>query len=110
MKKYNRILAIGSIIAGLSIAVISCDKSISEPQRVGYTPVSVDEKAGTWKTYVLTAPTDVTLAAPKATASAEYQAELTDLKAKSASLTQDAAGSCGLLGNGSCLSLERNCP
>ncbi|MVM31901.1 phosphatase PAP2 family protein [Spirosoma sp. HMF4905] len=88
MKKYNRILAIGSIVTSLSIAFVSCDKSISEPQRVGYAPASVDEKAGTWKTYVLTAPTDVTVATPSATSSTDYQAELTDLKSKSASLTQ----------------------
>ncbi|GAB4011363.1 hypothetical protein GCM10028808_24700 [Spirosoma migulaei] len=89
MKKYNRILALGSIVAGLTVALVSCDKSISEPQRVGYTPASVDDKAGTWKTYVLTAPTDVTVAIPASTSSAAYQAELTDLKSKSASLTQD---------------------
>ena len=89
MKKQNQLLAIVSLIAGLSIGLISCDKSITEPQRVGYTPASVDDKAGTWKTYVLTAPTDVTLTAPMATSSAEYQAELADLKSKSASLSQE---------------------
>ncbi|GAB3950734.1 hypothetical protein GCM10028805_29370 [Spirosoma harenae] len=89
MKTYNRIVLIGSLVVGLSAAFISCDKSISEPQRVGYTPASVDEKAGTWKTYVLTAPTDVTVATPTTTASSQYVAELADLKAKSASLTQE---------------------
>lgn len=89
MKKYNRILAMVSLVAGLSVAFISCDKTISEPQRVGYVPTSIDDKAGTWKTYVLTAPTDVTVAAPATTSSAAYQAELTDLKSKSANLTQD---------------------
>ena len=88
MKKHNRILVAGCLIAGLSTAFLSCDKSITEPQRVGYAPASVDDKAGTWKTYVLTAPTDVTVATPTASTSAEYLAELTDLKAKSASLTQ----------------------
>jgi membrane-associated phospholipid phosphatase len=89
MKKYSQLLTIASLSAVLSVALISCDKSISEPQRVGYTPGSLDEKAGTWKTYVLTAPNDVTLAAPASTASATYQAELTDLKSKSASLSQE---------------------
>ncbi|WP_080058608.1 phosphatase PAP2 family protein [Spirosoma aerolatum] len=89
MKNAYKLMAIGSLAAGLSVSIISCDKSISEPQRVGYTPANADEKAGSWKTYVLTAPTDVTVAAPKATSSAAYQAELTDLKSKSASLTQE---------------------
>ncbi|GAB2603055.1 vanadium-dependent haloperoxidase [Spirosoma areae] len=89
MKKYSHFLIIGGVVAGLSGALLSCDKSISEPQRVGYTPASVDDKAGTWKTYVLTAPTDVTLASPTSTSSAEYQAELAELKSKSASLTQE---------------------
>ena len=89
MKKYSKLVAISCAMIGLSIAIISCDKNISEPQVAGYTPASVDEKAGTWKTYVLTAPTDVTLATPTSTTSAAYVAELTDLKAKSSSLTQD---------------------
>ena len=74
---------------GLSAAIISCDKSITEPQRVGYAPASVDEKAGAWRTYILTAPTDVTVATPTAVTSADYLAEVADLKTKSASLTQE---------------------
>ena len=89
MKKLSQLLIISGFSAVLSATVVSCDKSITEPQRVAYTPASVDDKAGTWKTYILTAPTDVTLAAPTAVTSAEYQAELTDLKSKSASLTQE---------------------
>ena len=89
MKKQNHILTVFSVVAGLAVALLSCDKSITEPQRVGYTPASVDDKAGTWKTYILSAPTDVTVAAPTASTSADYLTELADLKAKSASLTQD---------------------
>lgn len=92
MKKYTRvihILAICSALAGSSAALISCDKTITEPLRVGYTPANVDEKAGSWKTYILTSPTDVTVATPSLTSSTDYQAELADLKAKSASLTTE---------------------
>ena len=85
MKNFHKIL----IASTLSLTVWACDKTIDEPQRVGYTPTSVDEKAGTWKTYVLTAPTDVTIATPSSTSSAEYQAELTDLKSRSANLSLD---------------------
>ena len=83
----RNILIISVSVLSIASGLVSCDKRIEEPQRAGYSPASVDEKAGTWKTYVLTAPTDVTLAAPAALTSAEYQAELTDLKSKSASLT-----------------------
>ncbi|MBD2702131.1 phosphatase PAP2 family protein [Spirosoma sp. BT702] len=88
MKRYKKLLVIGGAITVLASSLISCDKTISETQRVGYTPTSVDEKAGTWKTYVLTSPNDVTVATPATTSSAEYQADLADLKSKSASLTQ----------------------
>ena len=89
MKKYAQLLTMGSLLTGLSVAFVSCDKSISEPQLAGYAPANLDEKAGTWKTYVLTSPNDVTVAAPVTTASSTYQTELTDLKAKSANLTQE---------------------
>ena len=90
MKPIIRTLLIAGIsVLGISSVLTSCDKTIDEPQRVSYTPADVDAKAGTWKPYVLTAPTDVTLTAPAATNSAVYQAELTDLKSKSASLSRD---------------------
>lgn len=79
----------GSLLAGLSVAFVSCDKSISEPQLASYAPANLDEKAGTWKTYVLTSPSDVSIAAPATTTSSAYQTELADLKAKSANLTQE---------------------
>ncbi|MGF7215341.1 hypothetical protein GGR92_001481 [Spirosoma lacussanchae] len=89
MKSSTRILLIAGLsVLGLSSVLTSCDKTIEEPQRVAYTPADVDAKAGSWKTYILTAPTDVTVAAPASTSSAAYLAELNDLKTKSASLTR----------------------
>lgn len=73
----------------LSLVLLACDKTIDEPQRFGYMPASLDEKAGMWKTYVLTSPNDVTLAAPAAVTSADYQAELNSLKTLSGSLNAD---------------------
>lgn len=87
MKNLHKVL-IASFI-GLVFAVSSCDKTIDEPQRAGYLPTSLDDKAGTWKTYVLTSPTEVTIASPASTTSAAYVAELTDLKSKAANLTGD---------------------
>ena len=90
MKAIIRTLIIASVsVLGVSSVLTSCDKTIDEPQRVSYTPADIDANAGTWKTYVLTAPTDVTLAAPTATNSTEDQAELTDLKSKSAPLSRE---------------------
>lgn len=90
MKRILRNISILSLsVFGFSVVLTSCDKTIDEPQRVGYAPANVDEKAGTWKTYILTAPTDVTVATPTSVTSTDYQAELTDLKSKSASLTRE---------------------
>ncbi|QJW91231.1 phosphatase PAP2 family protein [Spirosoma taeanense] len=90
MQPIIRNIFIGCLsVLGVSALLISCDKTISEPQRVGYTPADVDAKAGSWKTYVLSSPTEVTLAAPMATTSVEYQAELSDLKAKSSTLSRE---------------------
>jgi membrane-associated phospholipid phosphatase len=77
-----------TLIALATLGVIACDKTVEEPLRAAYSPASLDEKAGTWKTYSLTAPTEATVAVPSATNSAAYMAELTDLKSKAANLTQ----------------------
>lgn len=76
-------------VVGLGALLNSCSKTIDQVERTSYMPADLDNKAGTWKTYVLTAPTDVTVAAPAATASATYQAELSELKSTSAALTRD---------------------
>jgi PAP2 superfamily len=85
MKSVHKLLFL--VLALLAITVVSCDKTIEEPQRVGYVPASVDEKAGSWKTYILTNPGEVTLATPASVSSAAYLAELTDLKSKAANLS-----------------------
>jgi len=56
MKKYLPYLKYSGITLAILVGVFACDKTIEEPQRVGYTPASVDEKAGTWKTYLLASP------------------------------------------------------
>lgn len=93
MKNYTRILAAGSLIAGLSVTFIACDKTTDEPAKLAYAPTNVDEQAGTWKTYVLTTPAEVALVEPKAVNSADYRAELVNLKQKATNLSgsqQDA--------------------
>lgn len=93
MKKQSHFIARCAILIGLSAGLNACSKTIDEPQLSAYAPTNVDEKAGTWKTYVLTAPTDVTVAAPAAISSADYLAEVASLKQKAANLNsaqQDA--------------------
>ncbi|MFD1141366.1 phosphatase PAP2 family protein [Larkinella insperata] len=76
---------------GLSLVALlgACDKTIDEPQRDSYTPISTDEKAGTWKTYLLSSSSEIAVAEPKAVSSPEYIAELASLKQQSASLTKE---------------------
>ncbi|RYF55167.1 MAG: PA-phosphatase, partial [Cytophagaceae bacterium] len=90
MKRFFASILTGSLgLLSLSAVLVSCDKTIDEAQPLAYTPASVDEHAGTWKTYVLTSPADVTLAAPTATTSSAYQAELSSLKEQSTALSAE---------------------
>ena len=82
------ILFAGLTVAGIASVLTSCDMTITDPARPAYTPVDVDANAGTWKTYVLTGPTAVTVAQPTATTSAAYQTELTNLKNASTNLSE----------------------
>lgn len=66
----------------VGLAVSSCDKTITEPVKEAYIPTKLDEKAGNWKTYVLTSPNDVVVAAPKPTNDVAYLKELDSLKNK----------------------------
>lgn len=75
------------LFVGLALWVSSCDKTISEPSMEAYTPISLDEKAGTWKTYVLPKADDISVEIPKETSSAAYQSEVTSLKSTLAGLT-----------------------
>ena len=90
MKKSTFLPPYRTLLAGLlALTTFSCDKTIHEPVVPAYVPTNADANAGTWKTYVLTSPTEVNVAAPSATTSAEYQAELNSLKQQSASLTPE---------------------
>ncbi|MGV3559077.1 phosphatase PAP2 family protein [Larkinella arboricola] len=84
----NQIKRAGWVL-GLATLLVACDKTIDEPQRDSYVPVSTDEKAGTWKTYQLSSATEIPVAEPKAVSSPEYIAELASLKKQSASLTKE---------------------
>lgn len=89
MKPYSTIIKYSTALLTLAVIVVACNKDIEEPQRVGYTPVAVDEKAGTWKTYVLASSDEIEVAAPLAVTSSEYTAELSALKGLASNLSQE---------------------
>jgi PAP2 superfamily len=70
-------------------ATNACDKTIEVAELDAYTPTSLDESGGTWKPLLVVSGTDITVAAPTATTSAEYKAELTALKTTLSSVTAD---------------------
>ena len=71
------------------LAVFACNKTIEEPTKDAYIAADLDLKAGTWKTMILAAPTDVTIADPKDISSTEYKAEVDKLKTTIAALTSE---------------------
>ena len=76
-------------MVALLFVLNACNKSIENPAIDAYTPASLDENGGTWKTYVLNSVADVTVATPKATNSPEYQAEIAELKTLHTNLTDE---------------------
>ena len=87
-------------LLGLTGLLISCDKTITEPTFSAYTPASLDEKAGTWKPYILTTANEVVVPAPSAVSSPEYVAELAALKTLSNNLTQEQTNAVAYWGAG----------
>ncbi len=75
-KIYKTIFILSLLGAG------GCDKTITEPFKAAYIPTKLDEKAGTWKTYILANSAEVAVAAPKAATDATYLKELDSLKNK----------------------------
>lgn len=82
-----------TILAVIATIVItsSCNKDV-----VGRTdgapalnPARLDTNAGSWKPILLTAPADVTVAAPIATTTPDYIAQVNEIKAFQANITED---------------------
>lgn len=73
-----------AILAVLSTLIyVSCSKSISgrTDNTAALTPVKTDIDAGTWKTILLTSPTEFAVPAPVATSTPDYIAQLNEVKA-----------------------------
>ncbi len=98
MKKINIFL----IIITISFtAFYACKKEIIEPTLDAYVPSIIETNAGIWKTYILTNPTDISVAEAKDVASAEYKAEVVKLKAIVAAITAEQKMAIAYWGAGS---------
>jgi hypothetical protein len=86
MKKLFIYLAIGGMISSLSCSKSISDRNLSFP---ALSPSKTDANAGTWKTILLTAPTDITVAAPIATNTPDYIAQINEIKDYQSSLSKD---------------------
>ncbi len=66
------------LIAGLFI--LSCDKDVQNPFVEPYAATSLDDKAGTWKPYILANVNDIVVPEPKPVTDPAYLKELDSLK------------------------------
>ncbi len=89
MNKYSVLYIKIAFIALVIVSIHACNKTIDSPELDAYTPLSIDINGGTWKPMLVSTGTDVAIAAPTATTSAEYQAELTALKTAISGATTD---------------------
>lgn len=79
------------IIAGSVLFFLSCSKSITERTEnlPALNPSNLDLNAGTWKPVLLTAPDEFPVAAPLATNTPDYIAQLSEIKSWQADVTPE---------------------
>lgn len=89
MKKIFLIIAIAA--SGITLFISSCSKDVAgkTDNAAALKPAKLDLNAGTWKPVLLTAPTDITVAAPAATGTPDYIAQVNEIKSFQANLTED---------------------
>lgn len=76
-------------IFGISLLMISCSKEITDISNdfPALQPASLDLNAGTWKPVLLTGPTEFPVAAPIATSTPDYIAQVNEIKSFQANIT-----------------------
>lgn len=77
------------LLLAFSLVISSCNKELEDPLREAYIPTKLDEKGGTWKTYILASAEEFPVAEPKAAGSAEYQSEVAKLKTSISTITPE---------------------
>ena len=88
----KKIVALSIIaITGITLFISSCSKEIigRTDDTAALAPANIDLTAGTWKPVLITAPTDIIVAAPIATNTPEYIAQINEIKSFQANLTAD---------------------
>jgi membrane-associated phospholipid phosphatase len=85
MKKINILIAVASIFI-----LSSCSKDIMEInlEFPALQPASVEATAGTWRPILLTGPTEFSVAAPVATTTPDYVAQVNEIKSFQANTTE----------------------
>ncbi len=84
MKNINRLF---TIFFGASALLSSCDTIVKDPAFESYIPAAIDEKGGTWKTYLLASSSEIAVAEPVATGSQQYTEEIARLKSASGNIS-----------------------
>ncbi|HVF97102.1 MAG TPA: phosphatase PAP2 family protein, partial [Flavisolibacter sp.] len=80
-----------AILAASVVFFVSCSKDITErtDDIAALSPTNIDLNAGTWKPVLLTGPTEFPVAAPIATTSPDYIAQVAEIKTWQANLTSE---------------------
>ncbi|MBL7818806.1 MAG: phosphatase PAP2 family protein [Saprospiraceae bacterium] len=93
MKKISVLYIQFFVLVLVSTLINACQKTAETTELEAYLPTNLDETGGSWKPFLVTSGTDITVASPTATTSAEYQAELAAVKtaANGATAEQKAA-------------------
>lgn len=74
-------------VCALAIGTVGCDKTIDSPELGTLVPSGNDPTGGTWKTILVPADSMVALAAPLDSTSADYTAELQEVKTLQSQMT-----------------------
>lgn len=78
-----------TLLMVLFLGFTRCDKTPVNPALEPYNETALDANGGTWKTYILSSGSELTVPAPELSSSDSYTAELADLKAKMAAATSE---------------------
>ncbi|MCF6404097.1 vanadium-dependent haloperoxidase [Chitinophaga filiformis] len=79
------------VLVTATITIIACNKDIEgrTDNIPALSPSSIDVNAGTWKPVLLTSPSEFSVAAPGATTSPDYIAQINEIKSWQANLTNE---------------------
>lgn len=89
MKKIFFVFTI--VIAATITIIVACNKEVEgrTDNTTALNPANIDLNAGTWKPVLLTGPTEFSVAAPVATTTPDYIAQINEIKTWQANLTSE---------------------